>query len=69
MSHPLTFFHLFKLFKLDPSENDEDLNVEKNSISHPTRRPRAPIATTRKILLDLVAPVTAKMAVRIDTVV
>lgn len=33
--------------------NENDLNLVENSISHPTRRPRDPIAITRMILEDL----------------
>lgn len=50
-------------------EQHINLCAVENSNIHPISRPREPIATTIPILADLVAPVAAKIAVRIKTAV
>lgn len=45
--------HLSSMFKQNPKENESDLYFVDNSINHPTRRPKAPIAITRIIFADL----------------
>jgi hypothetical protein len=41
------------VFKENPIEKEHNLHAVEISISHPIRRPKAPIAITRIILEDL----------------
>lgn len=63
------FGHLWGTLRLICHEQHINLRAVENSNIHPISRPNEPIATTIPILADLVAPVAAKIAVRINTTV